>query len=131
MQKDYFFHLEKKEINVISFKLTRFIREKLSNEYLEIIKLSPRDTQTKKTILFVYQQLLLLLHPLTPFLTEYIYQEITGEKILDNRFEMVKISQQIEEETWQVELLLLLLHRIRQVRIESDTREYYLELRPE
>jgi len=92
LQKDYFSHLEKKEINLIASKLTRFTREKLSNEYLELIKLFPWEVETEKTLLFVYQQLLLLLHPLTPFLTEHIHQEITGKKILKNQSEIVEIK---------------------------------------
>ncbi|MCE8162662.1 MAG: class I tRNA ligase family protein [Candidatus Moeniiplasma glomeromycotorum] len=130
LQKDYFSHLEKKEINLIALKLIRFTKEKLSNEYLELIKLFPWETKTKKTLLFVYQQLLLLLHPFTPFLTEYIYQEITGEKVLNSQIEIVKFNHS-EEAVWQIDLLLLLLNSIRQVQVESNPKEYYLELTPE
>ncbi|CAG8514830.1 2646_t:CDS:2 [Cetraspora pellucida] len=42
---------------------------------------------TKNTLLFVYQQLLLLLHPAIPFLTEYIYQKITQKKLLSAEIE--------------------------------------------
>ena len=53
LQRDYFQHLEKKEINSASTKLIKFARERLSNEYLELSKISPWDANTKKTLLFV------------------------------------------------------------------------------
>src|ERR1044072_8038545 len=82
LQQEYFQHLEKKEINLITSKLIKFTWEKLSNDYLELSKITPWDAETKKTILFVYQQLLIMLHPVAPFLTDYLYQKITRQEIL-------------------------------------------------
>src|SRR5947199_5290145 len=82
-QKDYFFYFEKKEINLATIRLIKFTRERLSNEYLELIKVSAWSENTKNTLLFVYQQLLLLLHSSIPYVTEHIYQEITQQKILE------------------------------------------------
>ncbi|MCE8158877.1 MAG: class I tRNA ligase family protein [Candidatus Moeniiplasma glomeromycotorum] len=139
LQKDYFSHLEKKEINLIALKVVKFTREKFSNEYLELVKIFPWEDQTKKTLLFVYQQLLLLLHPLTPFLTEYIYQEVAGEKILKgalsnspphSQIEVVEVKEQ-EGEVLQIDFLLLLLSGIRQVQLESNANQYYLKLQSE
>ncbi|CAI2162422.1 10702_t:CDS:2 [Funneliformis geosporum] len=79
--------IEGKEINLATARLIKFAREKLSNEYLELIKISPWDENTKNTLLFVYQQLLLLFHPSVPYITEYIYQEITHQKILEAEIE--------------------------------------------
>ena len=74
LQKDYFFYFKKKETNLATTQLIKFARERLSNEYLELIKVSVWSENTKKTVLFVYQQLLLLFHPSIPYITEYIYQ---------------------------------------------------------
>ena len=79
----------KYEISKIITQLIKFTREKLSNNYLELVKITPWDKDTKNTFLFVYQQLLLLLHPAVPFITEYIYQKITGEKLLLTKEEII------------------------------------------
>ncbi|CAG8456703.1 27242_t:CDS:2 [Gigaspora margarita] len=90
LQRDFFYHLEKKEINFATTKLIKFAREKLSNEYLELSKISPWDASTKNTLLFVYQQLLIMLHPAIPFITEYLYQEITQREILNEKIERIE-----------------------------------------
>ena len=92
LQQDYFSHLEKKEINFATAKLIKFTREKFSNEYLELIKIFPWDSNTKNTVLFVYQQLLIMLHPAIPFITEHIYQEITQQEILNEKIEKIEIK---------------------------------------
>jgi valyl-tRNA synthetase len=50
------------------------------------------DLATKKTLLYVYQQVLLYLHPFIPFVTEYLYQKISGEKLLTNQFKNLHIN---------------------------------------
>ena len=43
-------------------------------------------------MLFVYQQLLIMLHPAIPFITEHIYQEITQQEILNEKIEKIEIK---------------------------------------
>ncbi|KLL05335.1 MAG: valyl-tRNA synthetase [Mycoplasmataceae bacterium RV_VA103A] len=129
-QKNYFYHLEKKEINFAASQLIKFVREKLSNEYLELSKIAPWDTNTKNTILFVYQQLLIMLHPATPFITEHIYQELTHQKILESEIEIIDLKSQ-KQELWQVDCLLLLVSSIRNFHQKSKVKRFYLELTPE
>ncbi|MEG7978395.1 MAG: class I tRNA ligase family protein [Mollicutes bacterium UO1] len=92
LQRNYFNYLEKKEINFATSQLIKFTREKLSNEYLELIKISSWDTNTKNTLLFVYQQLLIMLHPAIPFITDYVYQEITQREILNEKIEKINVE---------------------------------------
>ena len=85
LKKDYFKHSEKLETSLLAKKLIDFTWQKLSNGYLELVKTSIHDNEinqtTKKTLLYVYQQILLYLHPFIPFVTEYLYQKITGERL--------------------------------------------------
>ncbi|CAH1755635.1 6778_t:CDS:2 [Entrophospora sp. SA101] len=115
LQQDFFCHLEKKEINFTITQLVKFVREKLSNEYLELIKISPWDTDTKNTLLFAYQQLLIMLHPTIPFITEHIYQEITQQKILEEKITKIDIKAG-KNNLWQIDCLLLLISNIRNFR---------------
>ncbi|WP_147411374.1 class I tRNA ligase family protein [endosymbiont GvMRE of Glomus versiforme] len=128
-QKNYFYHLGRKEINFATAQLIKFTREKLSNEYLELSKISPWDDNTKKTTLFVYQQLLIMLHPVTPFITEYLYQEQTQKKILEAEIEKIDIETE-KSNLWQIDCLLLLISNIRNFHQKSKVSEFYLELVP-
>jgi len=130
LQKEYFYHLEKKEINFATGKLIKFTRERLSNEYLELIKISPWDTNTKNTLLFVYQQILIMLHPTAPFITEHIYQELTQKKVLETEIETISIEDK-NKELWQIDCLLLLISSIRSFQKKSKVSEFYLDLVPE
>jgi len=130
LQQDYLQHLEKKEINFATAKLIKFTREKLSNDYLELIKISPWDASTKNTVLFVYQQLLIMLHPAIPFITEHIYQEITQQEILNEKIEKIEIKTE-KNDLWQIDCLLLLISNIRNFQQKSKVSEFYLELVPE
>ena len=82
LKKDYFKHSEKLETSLLDKKLIDFTWQKLSNEYLELIKITPWSLATKKTLLYVYQQILLYFHPFIPFITEYLYQKVSGQKLL-------------------------------------------------
>jgi valyl-tRNA synthetase len=130
LQKNYFFYFKKKEINLATAQLIKFTRERLSREYLELIKVFLWSKNTKNTLLFVYQQLLLLFHPSIPYVTEYIYQEITQQKILEAEIEVFS-GETRNNKLWQVDCLLLLIGSIRQVRKKSQVSEFYLELTPE
>jgi len=48
-------------------------------------------------VLFVYQQLLIMLHPVTPFITEHIYQELTQKKMLKAGIEIVSVEDKNKE----------------------------------
>ena len=82
LEKDYFKHSEKLETSLLAKKLIDFTWQKLSNDYLELIKITTWSPATKKTLLYVYQQILLYLHPFIPFATEYLYQKVSGEELL-------------------------------------------------
>jgi len=80
LQKFYF--ANQMETNLLVQKIIIFTKEKLSSEYLELIKIFPWSEATQTTLLFVYQQLLLLLYPFIPFIASYLYQKITNGKII-------------------------------------------------
>ncbi|WNE40789.1 MAG: Valine--tRNA ligase [Mycoplasmataceae bacterium] len=130
LQKGYFANLEEKKINLVTTSLIKFTREKLSNEYLELIKIFPWDDETKKTLLFVYQQLLVMFHPVAPFITENIYQENTKEKILEQKIDLIEFKEE-KKEIWQIDCLLLLISVIRNFSQKDKVKKFYLELSQE
>lgn len=132
LQKDYFNHLEKSNwgINLITNKLVKFAWENLSNDYLELIKISPWNENEINTLLFVYQQLLIMLHPVIPFITEFIYQELTQRKILEEGFE--RLDKEIAvNKIWQVDCLIVLMSGVRSLQKKGNINDFCLELMPE
>lgn len=129
LQKSYFNHLKenKREINLITTQLIEFAKESLSSNYLELIKISPWDEKTEDNLLFVYQQLLIMFHPIIPFITEYIYQELTGEKILTVEIEGFE-EENDSKKVWKIDCLLLLISKVRNFQRKNDINEFYLEL---
>ena len=133
LQNSYFELLRKNkwETSILTSKLIKFVREKLSNNYLELIKIYPTwNKETKDAVLFAYQQLLMMFHPIIPFITECIYQKIAGEKLLLTRFEKTKKEKE-NNDSWQVDCLLLLLKTVRSQRQKKDIADFYLELTPQ
>ncbi|RHZ36485.1 class I tRNA ligase family protein [endosymbiont GvMRE of Glomus versiforme] len=82
LKKDCFKHSEKLETSLLAKKLIDFTWQKLSNDYLELIKITAWSPATKKTLLYVYQQILAYFYPFIPFVTEYLYQRVSRQKLL-------------------------------------------------
>ncbi|RHZ36398.1 class I tRNA ligase family protein [endosymbiont GvMRE of Glomus versiforme] len=82
LKKAYFKHSEKLETSLLAKKLIDFTWQKLSNDYLELIKITTWSLATKKTLLYVYQQILAYFYPFIPFVTEYLYKKVSGQKLL-------------------------------------------------
>ncbi|MGC9079635.1 MAG: class I tRNA ligase family protein, partial [Nanopusillaceae archaeon] len=69
----------------------KFTWEEFANGYLEKVKerIKNGDKTAKWVVYNVYKAILVFLHPIIPFVTEYIYQKLYGEKstILEEKFE--------------------------------------------
>ncbi len=69
----------------------KFVWEDFANNYLEKIKerIKNNDLTAKWVLYNIYKIILAYLHPILPYVTEYIYQKLYGEKetILEEKFE--------------------------------------------
>jgi len=79
---------------LITEKLIKFVKDKFSQKYLELIKIPIflKNLKTQKIILFVFQQLLIMLHPIMPFITDNLYTKITGEEILESKIQVINFE---------------------------------------
>lgn len=76
---------EKYEFGEVSRTLYNFIWDEFASWYVEIAKLSLRDHRkenTQKVLIYVLKQILKLLHPFMPFVTERLYQSILKEETI-------------------------------------------------
>lgn len=67
---------EKYEFNEIGNLLYKFIWEEFANWGLEFLKNSIETENTQKFIIYIFNNLLKLLHPFIPFLTDFIYLKL-------------------------------------------------------
>lgn len=74
--------------------LQNFIWQDFSSEYLEIAKVQKRTEElkenTNKILVYVLSQILKLLHPIVPFVTENIFSMYNSELIITARWPKVK-----------------------------------------
>ncbi|BBL45702.1 isoleucine--tRNA ligase [Nanobdella aerobiophila] len=68
----------------------KFVWEDFANDYLEKIKerIKNNDSTAKWVLYNIYKGILILVHPVMPYITEYIYQQLYSKSpILEERFE--------------------------------------------
>ncbi len=80
--------IDKYEFTIIGKEINDFIYNDFSSWYVEFSKV-----QTNKEIcLLVLKNLLILIHPFLPFLTDHLFKEIFDEELLDNKFNLKSIG---------------------------------------
>lgn len=80
LQKDIDKAMKKYEFTIINSKISKFLYNDFSSWYIEFLKTNPN----KKQALSILKQVLLILHPFLPFVTDYLFFEIFEEELLDN-----------------------------------------------
>ncbi|WNE41473.1 MAG: Valine--tRNA ligase [Mycoplasmataceae bacterium] len=119
----------KMDTSFLAKKLLEFTKEKISNSYIYLLKGSINRTSLL-TLIYVFQNLLLLLNPFIPFVTEHIYKKITSKNIGELEFinesfgESIKIS--------LIDLILIVRNKIssfcKENKIDSSTIEFQFDL---
>ncbi|MBP3059379.1 valine--tRNA ligase [Texas Phoenix palm phytoplasma] len=87
------------EFNTIGTELYHFIWEDFSNWVLEFLKFSLKEKQnnninTHKFLLYVLENILKLLHPFIPFVTDFIYESLTQKSILHSQWPKIDYNDQ-------------------------------------
>ncbi len=81
LTKDVTDNFEKYELGIAAQNIYEFIWDTFCDWYIELTKprLAEGDTDTQRVLLYTLTQLLKLLHPFMPFITEEIYQALPHE----------------------------------------------------
>ncbi|MFR0367997.1 valine--tRNA ligase [Candidatus Phytoplasma palmae] len=89
------------EFNTIGHELYHFIWEEFSNWVLEFLKFSLKEDKknsnlnTHKFLLYILKSILKLLHPFIPFVTDFIYENLTNkESILHSQWPKLDYNDQ-------------------------------------
>lgn len=75
-------NMDKYEFTVVGTTLYNFIWNDFCSWYLELAKATSEKNGTKQTLKFVLIEILKMLHPFMPFVTERIYTMITDDKTI-------------------------------------------------
>lgn len=77
-------NLDKYEIGLAAARIEDFIRNEYCDRYIELAKIrlygedEKRKASAKKVLIYVLKDMLSLLHPFMPFITEEIYSQVPG-----------------------------------------------------
>ena len=118
-------HMDKYEFNVVGSELYSFIWNDFCDWYIELSKANMNDV-TKSVLLKVLTDILKMLHPFMPYVTEEIYQmlPIKDESIMISEYP--KYDSNMNYET-DIDLVIDFITKVRRVKLENNIgKEYYI-----
>ena len=118
-------HMEKYEFNVVGSELYSFIWDNFCDWYIELAKHNMNNT-TKSVLLKVLTDILKLLNPFMPFVTEEIYSMLP---IKETESIMLSSYPKYNKDfIFDIELdyTLELITRVRKIKLENNIKEYYI-----
>lgn len=107
-------NIDKYEFSVIGHEIQNFVYQTFSSSFIEMIK----TDFSKKDAQLVLGRLLILLHPFMPFLTDYLYKEILGGELLEQR--LAPITLNTNNNFNNIEELIFVVKTIRQFRNDLE-----------
>ncbi|MEG2321981.1 MAG: valine--tRNA ligase [Bacilli bacterium] len=119
-------HMDKYEFNLVGSLLYNFIWDDFCDWYIELAKFNMNDT-TKTVLLHVLENILKMLHPFMPYVTEEIYL------MLPNHLESIMISpypiynkKYLFKEEKDLEDIITLIKKIRALKLENNIKDYII-----
>ena len=116
--------MDKYEFNLFGTETYSFIYDDFCSNYIELAKFNSNSNTTKSVLCYVLTQILKLLHPFMPFVTEEIYQMLpikTSESIMISDYPKYN-----KEYDFNIDLdyTLDLITKIRKTKLENNIKEY-------
>lgn len=121
-------HMEKYEFNVVGAEIYSFVWDDFCDWYIELSKINMNNT-TKSVLITVLTNILKMLHPFMPYVTDEIYDKLP---IKDNETIMLSSypqynEKQIYKEFKEMENIIELIKNIRKIKLENNIgKDYYL-----
>lgn len=114
---------EKYEFGEVSRALYNFIWDEFASWYVEIAKLALKDNRkanTERVLIYVLKQILKLLHPFMPFVTERLYQSILKEETIVTTSWPVVSEIHSESSLKDMQIITEMIIKVRQLRQEMN-----------
>ncbi|WP_330463239.1 valine--tRNA ligase [Metamycoplasma gateae] len=118
--------MKKYEFTIVYKHIQDFIINKFSSWYLEFLKFKKNNY----FIHYLFKEILITLHPYMPFLTDYIFQQIYYEELLENELSNFEVDEEFD--TNKINNLIELITLLRKYREDkqiskSETLSYFVE----
>jgi valyl-tRNA synthetase len=123
-------HMDKYEFNVVGTTLYNFIWNDFCDWYIELSKINIDNNTTKSVLLYALTNILKLLHPFTPYVTEEIYQMLPIHELSIMISDYPKYNKSIKynKEIDEVNKIIEIITKIRNTKQENNIgKEYYLK----
>ena len=123
VSKEFHKNISKYEFDLAANSIYNFFWHEFCDWYIEFIKYriykNYKKNEALKSALYVLEKSMIILHPIMPFITEYIYQQIgSGESIMKAHFPTdIKVFKSEED---QVNHIIELITKIRNIRGEYN-----------
>ena len=119
-------HMDKYEFNVVGAELYSFIWNDFCDWYIELSKLNINNV-TKSVLLEVLTDILKMLHPFMPYVTEEIYQMLPFKESASIMIsDYPEYNSKYNFKTKEIDDLIELIIKIRKIKLDNNIKEYYL-----
>ncbi|WP_029608724.1 valine--tRNA ligase [Mycoplasma simbae] len=105
---------DKYELTIVGYELNKFIYNDFSSWYIELLKILPN----KKAALANFKKLLIILHPIMPFISDYLYTQLYGEELLESKPLMLKT--QNDQASGQIDTIIKIVNILRRYREDKQ-----------
>lgn len=118
-------HMEKYDFHVVGTELYSFIWNDFCDWYIELSKVEPNDN-TKETLLFVLTNVLKMLHPFMPYVTEEIYLmlPVHDESIMISRYPLTD-EKFVFNDSNIMDNIIDFIIKVRKIRLENNIGKDY------
>ena len=118
--------MEKFDLNMAGEKLYSFIWTDFCDKYIEISKFNQNNT-TKSVLLLVLTNILKMMHPFTPFITDEIYNMLPikdAENIMISKYPIYNKEYHYAKEEHDIDDMLEFITLFRNKKAEINTKDY-------
>lgn len=116
-------NMDKYDFNLVGNELYKFIWEDFCDTYIEYSKVSIDNVSTKSTLIVVLTDIIKMLHPFMPYVTDEIYDSITvkdAENIILSSYPVYDEKNIYTEEEKEIDALVEIIASVRNKKSEND-----------
>ncbi len=115
--------MEKYDFNIAGSEIYNFIWEDFCDSYIEMAKFSSEELGTKSTLYYCLINILKLMHPFMPYVTDEIYNTLPfkdADNIMVNSYPTYNSKLIFKEESEIVENVLSFIRKFRNIKAEAN-----------
>ena len=116
-------NMDKYDFNIVGKELYKFIWEDFCDTYIEYSKVSVDNLSTKSCLILVLTDIIKMLHPFMPYVTDEIYSSLPvkdSENIILSSYPKYNKNLVYIEEERKIDIIINVISSIRNIKAEND-----------